>query len=213
MFCNRCGHDNKDGANFCSKCGERLEKRKTINLKKDIINENDYESFNENNYENFKNNYNNNKGYLTDSKKIINILVGILVLGLIAFVAKEVILDNDDLKSEKVISYSSEEEDTTSNFENDNYEYEQDYILPYSSDRILTYSDVKDFSKTEIKYARNEIYARNGRLFNNKELQRYFNNKSWYDGYIEPEYFNEDYMLTEVEYRNVKFLLEVEDSM
>ncbi len=213
MFCNRCGHDNKDGANFCSKCGERLEKRKTINLKKDIINENDYESFNENNYENFKNNYNNNKGYLTDSKKIINILVGILVLGLIAFVAKEVILDNDDLKSEKVISYSSEEEDTTSNFENDNYEYEQDYILSYSSDRILTYSDVKDLSKTEIKYARNEIYARNGRLFNNKELQRYFNNKSWYDGYIEPEYFNEDYMLTEVEYRNVKFLLEVEENM
>lgn len=213
MFCNRCGHDNKDGANFCSKCGERLEKRKTINLKKDIINENDYESFNENNYENFKNNYNNNKGYLTDSKKIINILVGILVLGLIAFVAKEVILDNDDLKSEKVISYSSEEEDTTSNFENDNYEYEQDDILPYSSDRILTYSDVKDFSKTEIKYARNEIYARNGKLFNDKELQGYFNNKSWYDGYIEPEYFNEDYMLTEVEYRNVKFLLEVEESM
>lgn len=204
MFCNRCGHENKDGANFCSKCGERLEKRKTINLKKDIINENDYETF--------KNNY-NNKGYLTDSKKIINILVGIIVLGLIAFVAKEVILDNDDLKSEKVISYSSEEEDTTSNFENDNYEYEQDYILPYSSDRILTYSDVEDLSKTEIKYARNEIYARNGRLFNNEELQIYFNNKSWYDGYIEPEYFNEDYMLTEVEYRNVKFLREVEENM
>lgn len=212
MFCNRCGHENKDGANFCSKCGERLEKRKTINLKKDIINENDYESFNENNYETFKNNY-NNKGYLTDSKKIINILVGIIVLGLIAFVAKEVILDNDDLKSEQVISYSSEEEDTTSNFENDNYEYEQDYILPYSSDRILTYSDVEDLSKTEIKYARNEIYARNGRLFNNEELQIYFNNKSWYDGYIEPEYFNEDYMLTEVEYRNVKFLHEVEENM
>lgn len=206
MFCNRCGHENKDGANFCSKCGERLEKRKTINLKKDIINENDYESFNENNYETFKNNY-NNKGYLTDSKKIINILVGIIVLGLIAFVAKEVILDNDDLKSEQVISYSSEEEDTTSNFENDNYEYEQDYILPYSSDRILTYSDVEDLSKTEIKY------ARNGRLFNNEELQIYFNNKSWYDGYIEPEYFNEDYMLTEVEYRNVKFLREVEENM
>ena len=38
--------------------------------------------------------------------------------------------------------------------------------------------------------ARNEIYARHGRKFNDSELQAYFNSKSWYKGTVNPEDFS-----------------------
>lgn len=32
MFCTHCGHPNKDGAHFCSKCGEALQADTTLTL-------------------------------------------------------------------------------------------------------------------------------------------------------------------------------------
>lgn len=55
-----------------------------------------------------------------------------------------------------------------------------DYILPNSSVQALTDDDLKGLSKEELHLARNEIYARYGRQFNDASLQEYFNTKSWY---------------------------------
>lgn len=85
----------------------------------------------------------------------------------------------------------------------------EDYILPDSSTRLLTDSDVEGLSLQQINYAKNEIYARHGRKFNSSELQDYFNSKSWYNGTIDPDDFT-DGMLSSIEQQNVQFLSEKE---
>jgi TolB-like protein len=56
----------------------------------------------------------------------------------------------------------------------------EDYILPYSSTRELANNDLRSLTKQELRLARNEIYARHGRVFKDQALQRYFDSKSWY---------------------------------
>lgn len=59
---------------------------------------------------------------------------------------------------------------------------DDDYILPQSDTKRLTEADLKDLTWKELGLARNEIYARYGYDFSNKELADYFNSKSWYKG-------------------------------
>lgn len=54
------------------------------------------------------------------------------------------------------------------------------FIIPYSSDILLTESDLEGLSAKELTYARNEIYARHGYVFKSSELNDYFNGMSWY---------------------------------
>ncbi len=79
------------------------------------------------------------------------------------------------------------------------------YILPQSSSRLLTYSDIRGLSSYQLKLARNEIYARHGRLFSDSSIQSYFNSKSWYNGYIKPANFK-DSMLSSIEKQNIDFI-------
>lgn len=68
--------------------------------------------------------------------------------------------------------------------------YSSQSIIPYSSSRYLSVSDVAGLSSYELMLARNEIFARHGRRFDNPELQQYFNSKSWYRGAVSPSAFN-----------------------
>lgn len=86
------------------------------------------------------------------------------------------------------------------------------YILPESSSRLLTNADVAGLSLQQVNYAKNEIYARHGRLFDSRELQNYFNSQSWYSGTIAPANFSES-LLSDVEKKNVTFLKDLEFSM
>ena len=87
-----------------------------------------------------------------------------------------------------------------------------DYILPESNSRYLTKGDVEGLSLREINYAKNEIYARHGRRFNSKELQDYFDSKSWYNGTISPDKFNTS-VFNKYELKNAEFLRDIEFSM
>ena len=53
-------------------------------------------------------------------------------------------------------------------------------ILPDSSNRRLTRSDLASLSAGDLFLARNEIFARHGRLFRNPVLQRHFSQLAWY---------------------------------
>ncbi len=86
------------------------------------------------------------------------------------------------------------------------------YILPYSSDEYLLESDVENLSEEECRIARNEIYARHGRKFDDEQLQNYFDACSWYEGTINPEDFSED-ILNEVEKANLQMIAEYEEEM
>lgn len=88
------------------------------------------------------------------------------------------------------------------------------YILPQSATAALTASDIADLSLQELNYARNEIFARHGRKFSSKELQDYFNSKSWYKGTIEPSDFDSNYVdtLSAIEKSNIEVLKKEEYS-
>ncbi|MBR5338419.1 MAG: YARHG domain-containing protein [Lachnospiraceae bacterium] len=85
----------------------------------------------------------------------------------------------------------------------------KDYILEYSSTRPVTAAELEKLNAQELKLARNEIYARHGRKFKDKELQDYFNSKPWYRGTIEANKFNDNW-LTEIEKKNRDLIQEYE---
>lgn len=85
-----------------------------------------------------------------------------------------------------------------------------DYIFPNSSTTYLTRADLAGLSQEQLRLARNEIYARHGRKFKTKELQDYFNSKSWYTGTIESNAFKDDY-LNAYEKENIKLIQSLEN--
>lgn len=106
-------------------------------------------------------------------------------------------------------------------YETPNYDYfgvpsyarnDNSYIIPQSSSKYLTSSDISGFSIKTLELARNEIFARHGRRFESTELQKYFNSKSWYIGTIESSDFPES-LLNEYETANADFLKKEEDKL
>lgn len=101
--------------------------------------------------------------------------------------------------------------DTFEGFKEEESALTGDYIIPDSSTRVISSSELESLTKEELMYARNEIYARHGRKFQDSGIQAYFNSKSWYNGTIEPEAFQES-MLNSVEYANVQTIVKYEES-
>ncbi|MGN1140176.1 MAG: YARHG domain-containing protein [Oliverpabstia sp.] len=84
-----------------------------------------------------------------------------------------------------------------------------DYVIPDSSTRYLTNADLNPLSEWEVRIARNEIYARHGRIFKTEEIASYFEGKSWYTPSISPEQFDNSY-LNSIEIENLKFITNYE---
>lgn len=76
------------------------------------------------------------------------------------------------------------------------------YILPDSASRKLKKSDLAGMTAQQLSYAKNEIYARHGRVFKSSELQDYFNEKDWYEE--NDDFKDED--LSKKEAENTKFI-------
>jgi hypothetical protein len=87
--------------------------------------------------------------------------------------------------------------------------HNQAYILPFSSDRLLTEADVSFLSLNELILARNEIYARHGRLFDSADLQAYFDSKAWYSGTTAAADFSQS-ILSNIEEENIHFIKDQE---
>lgn len=91
---------------------------------------------------------------------------------------------------------------------------QEEYVIPDSDSRYLTEADLKGLSASELRLARNEIYARHHRLFDDEGLQNYFNGCSWYEGKVSPSDFTEAYALSvfnEYELHNKDFILTYEN--
>ena len=65
-----------------------------------------------------------------------------------------------------------------------------DYIFPNSSTEYLSAEMLYLMTNEQLKLARNEIYARHGRMFSNPDLQQYFMSKAWYVPLYEPAVFD-----------------------
>lgn len=81
-----------------------------------------------------------------------------------------------------------------------------DYILPSSDSRLLIADDVSGLMPDEMELARNEIFARYGRAFEDPRIAQYFAAKPWYSATIAPERFDPDSMLNDIEKKNVEFI-------
>lgn len=79
---------------------------------------------------------------------------------------------------------------------------EEGYILPNSHMTELTETDLENLTAQELTYARNEIYARHGRVFESQELNDYFNSKDWYE--VDEGF--QDSSLSSVEAKNAEFI-------
>ena len=77
-----------------------------------------------------------------------------------------------------------------------------EYLLIDSDIRSLSESDLIGLSARELTLARNEIYARYGRVFKSQELSDYFMGKSWYV----PDSSFDDESISELEKRNAKLI-------
>ena len=232
MICKRCNHINNDGAKFCIKCGapmdENYSQSQSIN-------------YNQPNYNDYRYPNNNQTDWAQVIKIIIGTLVVVAVIVLLGkqFMGN----DNSDVATQSEAASSSNQQSQDSSqsntdpayneynnytskneynsYTNNNYTRNNSsssnktggYIISYSSDVLLTLSDIQGLSKQQLRYARNEIYARHGRKFQSQDLRNYFNSKSWYQGVIEPSNFNDKTMLTNIEIKNIQFLKSVENSM
>lgn len=84
-----------------------------------------------------------------------------------------------------------------------------DYVIADSNSRFLTQTDLEELTKEELAHARNEIYARHGRMFDSEELKEYFGNKEWYTPLYTADSFPED-ELNEFEKKNANFISQYE---
>lgn len=90
--------------------------------------------------------------------------------------------------------------------------YTDEWILPKSACMVYSQEEIDNMPVQVVCYARNEIYARHGRMFQSQELQEYFDLRSWYSGCLSPSEWSDD-LLSEVERTNVERLLEREERL
>jgi len=78
----------------------------------------------------------------------------------------------------------------------------------YLATEEISQDDLYGLFIEDLRVLRNEIYARRGRIFKDKELQKYFSEQSWY----KPNPDFKDEMLTEKEYKNLSIIRQAEES-
>ena len=79
-------------------------------------------------------------------------------------------------------------------------------LFPQTADRYFTAEDFADCPEDILVLAKNEIYARHGRMFLDREIYEYFLTRMWYEPMYAPEEFDES-CLNEYEKANIELLV------
>ena len=95
--------------------------------------------------------------------------------------------------------------------ENVRYDAEE-YVLPMSYCKPIPEYYLENFGSDMIWIARNEIYARHGRIFDNVFLSNYFASCSWYEGTVAADAFDEN-VLSQVEKDNLEIIKAQEEKI
>ena len=87
-----------------------------------------------------------------------------------------------------------------------------EYIFPDSDSTYLTRDQVAALTPEQLRLARNEIYARHGRIFQDEALAAYFGSKSWYQPLYDGATFDAlgDSVLNQYEIANRDLIQEYE---
>lgn len=160
--------------------------------------------------------------------------IGVIALVIIFIVAiafggakdKKTDAPKKDQVSDYVPSLDHEDEDETEEQDNEDETENEDpgdvqdpetttseYIFPESNTRELTKEEIRGHSKEELRYARNEIFARHGMIFGVEDLDQYFSQKSWYQPTVPSAEFYDRVEMSMIEERNILLIQEVEAEM
>jgi RNA polymerase subunit RPABC4/transcription elongation factor Spt4 len=101
---------------------------------------------------------------------------------------------------------------TVSEAEEPFQENELEYFITHCDAEYFDMDDLKTFDKEMCRLARNGIYARCGRKFNDITLQEYFEQYDWYEPEIEPDEFTES-LLNEYQIANRDLIVEYEKEL
>lgn len=128
--------------------------------------------------------------------------------------------DSETDKKKEVFD-ADENENATSNEETSGEAEDRIYVIPGDDKSSNRYEKAKHLSYTTtvkytiqnlsvldsygLKITRNEIYARHGRIFNDQELQEYFQRQNWYVPQTASNDFD-DSCLNEVEKYNIQLI-------
>lgn len=93
-----------------------------------------------------------------------------LIISLLVFVSAGCSFNND---KDKTRDFTAATPDKDS-------EIKGKYIFPQSSDELISDSELDTCDRFTLLLAKNELFARKGYRFTNKELLEYFSNKDWY---------------------------------
>lgn len=85
--------------------------------------------------------------------------------------------------------------------------WDDSYILYDTSQRYISAGELSDWSAEELAIARNEIFARHGRIFVTEKWSNYFAQKTWYV----PKYSNVDDLLNDYEWANLDVIMKLEE--
>lgn len=204
VYCKKCGSKVNDSCKFCVVCGTPLKKT-------------GYE-FAEVELEEHKN---------TDLKKnVIAVTVIILAIILLIFMGTKLLMTESDEyierpqieeKQEESLSTENNDEESTASEDYNTEEWEEteenqvsEYVLEGSDSSYLAKSDLFGMTKEECRLARNEIYARHGRIFEDEKLREHFEACEWYYPSIQPDDFKES-MLNKYEVANRDLIIEYEE--
>lgn len=221
MFCKNCGNKLPDTASFCPECGIKVKKEES---KTTIENEKVTNVSNvlETRVERNKKSKNNNSTIIIAAVFAVVVIVGLVFIispwkSHDSYTPTEVVVENDKnedmLKdSSKSTSKKKSNKSTKSDTKKEEEQTNDGYILKDSDSRVLTESDLSGLTAEQLRLARNEIYARHGRKFNDTTLQSYFDKCSWYHGTIEPDSFSED-LLNDFEKQNKDIITNYEIKM
>ncbi len=88
---------------------------------------------------------------------------------------------------------------------------ESEYILPNSDTVKYAREELEELSLEDLRYARNELFARYGVYFGAEDLNKYFRSKSWYTPKMSLDEFNDKIDLNKVELANLNLILEIEE--
>jgi hypothetical protein len=79
---------------------------------------------------------------------------------------------------------------------------------PQATNRLLTEADLTNFTASDMKIMRNEIFARHGLIFKTSELRGYFSSRAWYKA----RFKDVTDKVTEVEKKNIELIVKYEEA-
>lgn len=234
MFCKKCGKQLKDGTKFCQYCGEKIILPKVsaqtgqLEVQISANGVNDLELCKKSKFK------------VKQISCIVAGIVVLVIVGLWCFIwqrfslrltandeVAEFSIDSSEKKSQESEFFRDEgdivplepveeqvDPEAVEKLEKERLEEEEvsQYFLPTSNSEYLNVSDLEGFSQDDCRLARNELYARHGRRFNDPNLQAYFDAFDWYEGIVEPDDFDESVM-NEYEIANRDLIVQYEKDM